>query len=51
MRIGNISNLPASITQDRIDLEKTEYPANEPTGPMAFKPGPTLLIHVMLADK
>ena len=51
INIGNISNLPAIISIDNNIFEKSENSANEPIGPTAPKPGPTLLIHVRDAVK
>ena len=50
-KIGNNSNLPIIITNDKTNFEKLEYIAYEPYGPTKFNPGPTLLIHAYEAVK
>ena len=43
INIGKISSLPASISNIRIYLEKTEKDAKLPVGPTISRPGPILL--------
>ena len=40
---GNISSLPRSIAKERTIFATGEYPAQFAIGPIAEKPGPTLL--------
>ena len=50
-KIGNISSLPSNISKDKIIFEKSESAEKLPTGPIEPKPGPTLLIQVVTAEK
>ena len=51
MRIGKISSRPISIQVEHIHLLRIEKPAKFWEGPTALKPGPTLLIQDMIAEK
>ena len=49
IRIGKISNLPRSMSRQRISLENGEKNARFSVGPAIFRPGPTLLKQVVTA--
>lgn len=44
--IGNNSNLPASISKIKVNLERSDKEEKLPTGPTTPNPGPTLLKQV-----
>ena len=48
--IGNISSLPASISNISTAFEKALKPAKFPTGPTISSPGPILLKQATTAD-
>ncbi len=49
--IGNISSLPASISNIKTNFEKSLKPAKFPVGPTTPRPGPTLLIVHAMEEK
>ena len=51
INIGNISNLPASISRLSTSLDKSLRLEKLLVGPTKFNPGPTLLRHVATAVK
>ena len=51
MSIGMISSLPASISNIRMNLEKTENSEKFPAGPTISSPGPILLSVAAIAVK
>ena len=50
IRIGNISNLPTSMSKDRTILENPEKASKLPAGPTKLKPGATVFKQVTTAD-
>ena len=48
---GNISNLPANISKLNTIFEISDKKAKFPVGPVKFRPGPILLIHVVTVPK
>ena len=51
MSIGMISSLPASISNIRMNLEKTENSEKFPVGPTISRPGPILFSVAAIAVK
>ena len=50
-RMGKISSRPTIIHRDSTSLDRSENPEKFPVGPMADRPGPTLLSQVSAAEK